>query len=234
MSIEGFCGGLGSGKTLRMSARLKEYYDKGIKIYANYNLHFPHEKIDPLKLLEFELEKCAVGLTEAYTFLDSRFSGSESSRFITYFLLQTRKRKVKILYDAQIVGSVDNRLRFITNRIYECSKMVKDKTKDKEDPNNIIGFVYKVHDDDGDTFYETLDIKEAKKLFDIYDTEEILLPMYLSPVRSEENLDEIIEMFNNSGNRETFMSLVRVENPYLGYDKVKAIYSLLKNDKLVS
>lgn len=40
MSIEGFCGGLGSGKTLRMTARLKEHFDKGWKIYANYNLHF--------------------------------------------------------------------------------------------------------------------------------------------------------------------------------------------------
>lgn len=63
MSIEGFCGGLGSGKTFRMTFRLKEYYDAGLKIYANYNLHFPYEKIDPLRLLEFDIEKCAVGLT---------------------------------------------------------------------------------------------------------------------------------------------------------------------------
>lgn len=214
-----------------MSARLKEYYDKGLKIYANYNLHFPHEKVDPLRLLDFDLENCAVGLTEAYTFLDSRFSGSDSSRYITYFLLQTRKRKVKILYDAQIVGSVDVRLRFITTRLYECAKMLKTKTADKDDLDNIIGFMYKVTDDDGEQFYEMLKIEEAQKVFDLYDTTEIMLPMYLNPVNAN-NLDDIIKVFNESPNKETFMSLVRTTNPYLSYDKTKAIYTLLKTDKL--
>jgi len=182
-------------------------------------------------VLRVELENCAVGLTEAYTFLDSRFSGSESSRFITYFLLQTRKRKVRILYDAQLVGSVDNRLRFITNRIYECVKMLKSKNEDKEDINNIIGFMYKVQDDDGEMFYEMLKIEDALKVFDLYDTREILLPMYLSPV-NETDLDSIIKTFNDSTNKETFMTLVRTTNPYLSYDKVKAIYTLLKADKM--
>ena len=145
MSIESFNGGLGSGKTLRMTCRMYEMHLEGWKIYSNYDLHFPHTKINPTDLInglfDDELDDAIVGMTEAYTFLDSRYSGSESSRFLTYFILQTRKRKIKFFYDAQLIGSVDIRLRGVTNRVYECHKIVKDKNIDKERIDNIIGFV---------------------------------------------------------------------------------------------
>jgi len=233
LSIESFNGGLGSGKTLRMTCRLYEDYLKGWKIFSNYNLHFPHKMINPLDLInglfDDELDNAVVGMTEAYTFLDSRYSGSESSRYITYFILQTRKRKVKFYYDAQLLGSVDLRVRGITNKVYECHKVLKDRDGDKEDINNILGFIYHVFEDDGTEYYERLDIKEAIEKFKLYDTEDILLPTYLQPTT---DLEGILELYSISPNRETFITLMRTENPFIGYDKCKSIYTLLKNDKI--
>lgn len=234
-SIESFNGGLGSGKTLRLSCILYELYKEGWKVFANYDLGFPFTKINPLDLInglfDDELDNAVVGMTEAYTFLDSRYSGSESSRYLTYFLLQTRKRKIKFLYDAQLLGSVDIRLRGITNRIYECHKLVKDKEKDKEDIDNVIGFIYHVMDDDGTEYYESLTIEDAKKYFDmgLYNTKDILLPQYLQPTT---DLEGILELFEVSPNRETFITLMKAENPYMGYDKSKSIYTLLKNEQI--
>jgi len=233
MSIESFNGGLGSGKTLRLTIRMFEYFEKGFKIMCNYDLNFEHKKINPIDLIDGlfddELDNSVVGMTEAYTFLDSRFSGSESSRYLTYFLLQTRKRKVKFLYDAQMIGSVDLRLRGITNRIYDCKKIVKDKNKDKEDEDNIIGFAYHVMDDDGESYYEGLDIKEAKKYFPMYNTKDILLPQYIKP---SNNLKEILEIFADCETRDIFVTIMRSKNPYISYEKCRSIYTLLKSDRI--
>lgn len=233
MSINSFNGGLGSGKTLRLSIWLKEQYDKGLKILSNYDLSFPHKKINPTDLInglfDEELNNSAIGLTEAYTFLDSRFSGSESSRYISYFMLQTRKRKIKIGYDAQIISSVELRLRYVTNSIYECVKLVKDRNADKEDIDNIIGFYYNVYEDDGTSFVETLDIKDAIKYFKLYNTEDVLLPQYLQPTL---NIDEVLETFSLSDNRDTFSTLLKTYNPYMTDSKCRAIYTLLKSDRL--
>lgn len=233
MSVTGLCGGLGSGKTLRLSALLFEEYKKGRKVFCNYNLEFPHTLVNPLDLInglfDDELNDSACGFTEAYTFLDSRYSGSESNRYITYFLLQSRKRKVKFYYDAQMIGSVDVRLRGITNTIYNCKKILKDYNKDREEIDNIIGFVYDVYQDDGTNWIETLSIDDALKYFKIYNTRDILLPQYLQPQAS---FDDIVETFENSGTRDIFISMIRVKNPFMNYEKCRAIYTLLKNDKV--
>lgn len=236
-SIEGFCGGLGSGKTMRMSMRLKECLEEGWNILANYDLHFKFRKINPLEIInglwDKSLDNSAIGLTEAYTFMDSRFSGSEANRYQSYFLLQTRKRRIKVFYDAQLPGSVDVRLRFITNRIYECHKIVIDKDKDREDIENIKGFIYKVNDDDGDEYYETLDIEEAKKIFkaDLYDTHDVLLPQYLAPLTEEEFI-KLLGIAETSTNREVFMAKVRIKNSFLTHDKLRGIWTLLKEGQI--
>jgi len=235
MSIESFNGGLGSGKTLRLSIRMLEKYEKGYDIWCNYDLSFPHKKINPLDLIdglfddEIRKGKTFIGMTEAYTFLDSRFSGSESNRYIGYFILQTRKKKFEFGYDAQIIGSVDLRCRAITNRVYLCNKLVKDKEKDKEDIDNIVGFYYEVYDDDNTSFTETLEIEDALKYFKMYNTEDVLLPVYLQPVQ---DLDKILEIFKVSPNRDTFTVLLRTNNPFMTDSKCRAVYTLLGNDDI--
>lgn len=235
-SIQGFCGGVGSGKTLRMTMKLKEFYDKGYDILANYDLGFKFKKINPLDLInglyDDSLDNSAIGLTEAYTFIDSRYSGSEANRYIGYFVLQTRKRDINFLYDAQMLGSVENRVRGVTTKVYECEKILIDYTDETrtEDITNIIGFKFKVHEINR-SYNEALDIKDAIKIFDLnlYNTKDILLPYYMSPTI---DFDNLIECFKDSPNRETFMILIKLKNPFIGYDKSKALYSLLKADKI--
>ena len=91
------------------------------------------------------------------------------------------------------------------------------------------GFVYHVNDDDGEHFYETLPIDEAIEKFKLYNTKDILLPQYLQP---SADLDAILELFSMSTNREVFITLMRTDNPYMGYDKCKSIYTLLKDDNI--
>jgi len=230
MSIESFNGGLGSGKTLRLTIWLYEKYLEGRKILANYNLHFPHEKVNPTDLIngliDDRLDHATCGFTEAYTFLDSRFSGSEASRFQTYFILQTRKRDVEFGYDAQIWGSVDLRLRAVTNTIYKCSKILKDRAGNRNDVNNIVGFVYKVYFDDGYSYYEHLDIQKAIDMyFDLYDTTEILLPEYLAPTIT---IDDVLGVYQSAPNKNGFKVLLRANNPYISLSKCDTIYSLIE------
>lgn len=238
--IKSFNGGLGSGKTLRMSALALEDYNKGWKVFANYDFKdengndtLEYKKINPLDLInglfDDDLDNAVICMTEAYTFLDSRYSGSESSRYITYFILQTRKRRIRFYYDAQLIGSVDNRLRGVTNSIYQCHKLLKDRNKDHEEIDNILGFVYHVVNDDETEYYESLGIDDAQQFFNLYNTKDILLPEYLQPTIS---MDDLISIFNDSENRDTFVILLRNYNPYISYDKCRALYSLLKSNKI--
>lgn len=119
---------MGTGKTLFMTIRAKQHYDKGERIIANYGLRFPHEKADSAILMELvknetNLNRCVLALTEMHVLLDSRTSLSKKNRVMSYLILQTRKRQVYLFYDSQDMGQVDIRLRNNTNYYVFCRKI---------------------------------------------------------------------------------------------------------------
>lgn len=120
--IVGFIGRMGSGKTLSMVKYAYEYYKLGYKIYSNIKLNFPYTEYTINELVDYAnndttFYKSVVLCDEMHIMLDSRASGSKRNRIITYFLLQTRKRDVKLFYTTQFFHQVDKRLRSNTDMI---------------------------------------------------------------------------------------------------------------------
>lgn len=124
--IIGFIGKRGSGKTLSMTKEAYLYYRQGYTIYANIKLNFPYEKYTLEDIAsyangEVQFKKVFFIIDEAHVFIDSRRSGSKKNLAISYFILQTRKRDVKLAFTTQYWHQVDKRLRDATEIIVECT-----------------------------------------------------------------------------------------------------------------
>ena len=123
-----FVGTVGGGKTLSMTIEAYKYHLRGMKIYSNYGLNFPHEKLtktkfDALIANKTDLQDCVICIDEVHIWLDSRSSMKGKQKAITYFILQTRKRNVRFLCSTQHFHQVDKRLRDTTDVIVYCSNM---------------------------------------------------------------------------------------------------------------
>lgn len=130
----GIVGDLGAGKTLTMTKLLREdFVKKQCDIYANYHLEFKHKKLDSAFMKNFKtlnLHNCSIGIDEIHIFIDSRSSMKASSKIISYFLLQTRKRNVDLYYTTQFLNQVDKRLRNISDIIIQCNRLKRRMSKD--------------------------------------------------------------------------------------------------------
>lgn len=162
-----FEGGLGSGKTLGMTYMLyleHKMYHK--KIFANYKLNFPFERLDLNKLVDNlpQLNDVAIGGDELYVFIDSRLSGSKKNRIFSYFALQTRKRKVTLYFTSQFLDQVDKRLRRLVDYRIICSRVSLDPALFKYDVFNLQEFPPTMT-----TFY-----LQGEKVWDLYSTDEII------------------------------------------------------------
>ncbi|MEM3871861.1 MAG: AAA family ATPase [Nitrososphaeria archaeon] len=166
--IIGICGKMGSGKTLFATALAYASYKSGEKIYSNYNLNFPHEIINLDTMLKMELQNATVVIDEIYIFMESRRSSSDINLILSYFIFQTRKRGVNLIYTAQKYSSVDIRLRELTDYV---------ALAEKEKDNNIFHYtIYKL-----DTLAhpeQVINLKIGEQAFNflktLYKTDEII------------------------------------------------------------
>lgn len=181
----GILGDLGSGKTLlatylayKMSSKIE--YD----VYANYQLNIPNCKsyISPIQLMEINPphdKRALVVLDEAYTWLDSRVSISHINRYISWIILQSRKRNMDIIHTEQLNRLIDVRLKELNNMIFYAENLGK-------------GFKYTLVYRKGlRTFQKTfwLPYSYAKNLFSLYDTREIVKPLALEQIKADVMLD---------------------------------------------
>lgn len=216
MPINGWLGLPRMGKTLDMvrTSFLWHKEDKRV-VRANFNLTFG-ERINIMELIDFELENCILLLDEIQTFLDSRSSG-EAETILDYFFMQSGKRDVDILWSAQLLRSVDVRLRELTSTYRQAWKTKR-------------GFVYKVYLFGEFQGFDLVTFKEAKKYYNLYDTKEVIMPIRLTH-QNNLTMIEISEIFDNCPNMTSFKVMLRSKSPYITIDKAEAIYVLLKNDK---
>jgi len=163
-------GDLGSGKTLFMTFLGHLLYKKGYPIMANYHLGFPYKPID-FKQVQ-ELTKCAILVDEMHVFMDSRRSLKKFNQEFSYFILQTRKRNIILIYTTQFHSSVDLRLRRIVDYIIMAEK--------QKDAQNNIWFKYIVFSGFSKV-PKVLRIHEdrLKYLYKLYDTNQIIEPINL-------------------------------------------------------
>ena len=132
MVISLFLGNQNGGKTLAMTYFTRLYYERGYKIYSNYNLNFPHEKITKDMIEEYtksrlQFEKTVFAIDEIYLFFDSRNSSTKSNKIFSYFVTQTSKNDVVLLGTAQFLNTVEKRLRENNNNLIYCNRVLKTK-----------------------------------------------------------------------------------------------------------
>ena len=141
------------------------------EIYSNFKIYLSRFKaLVVMDLLELK-DDIDVFIDEGYTWLESRTSGSVLNRYLSYIVLQSRKRTIDIIISAQMFSSLDVRFREQCDLIIKCQKIINKRTK------KIKGFRYEflyVESNLRKTFF--FDIKFASKYFDKYDTYEIIEP----------------------------------------------------------
>src|SRR3989304_4513058 len=125
--INTIVGLMNSGKTLYMTYKLFLAYCKGKTILTNYDVGFPHFKINKDWLIDFTskekvLENVAIGLDEIWIWLDCR--EAQKNTVFTYFFLQSSKDDTEIYLTAQNNEQIDRRIRQNLHKISQCSRAV--------------------------------------------------------------------------------------------------------------
>lgn len=130
-----FVGTVGSGKTLSAVYECWKYYRVGHQIYTNIRLTFPplpgtknpimlsKRVFDTLIKEKTGLQDAIMFIDETHIWLDSRSSMRKKNKAITYFILQTRKRSVRMLCTTQHIGQVDKRLRDTIDILVNCKNL---------------------------------------------------------------------------------------------------------------
>jgi len=167
--LMGVYGDGGSGKTI-LGVDIV-FRNPNIPVYSNINLNFPN--YHPLELPDiFKLEKNESGyfmfLDEAYSWIESRASPSDVNKYVSYIGFQSRKRDIDILCTAQLRSSLDLRFKDLENISVFCFDRPKPKTSKAD-------FTYRFIKNNN---YRDLvfPYKKAKKVFDKYDTYEVVKP----------------------------------------------------------
>lgn len=172
--IIGYIGTRGRGKTLSCVREAYEHQLKGYTVYANLKLsrkYFPnYVQLTGQMLIDYvqsetQFSKAFFILDEVHVYLDSRMGMSKKNVIISYFILQTRKRDVRIGYTTQFIDQVDKRLRHPTEVIIDCQNYNNDKSVIQR---NVVW-----HKETGRTW---LDSFRANDYFNYYDTNYIVNP----------------------------------------------------------
>lgn len=159
-------GNLGDGKTLFLAILSRE---SKRDIHSNFELKNNkfYKQLKVIDLLDLP-NNIEVYLDEAYTWLESRVSSKALNRYLSYILLQSRKRTINIFITAQLFSTVDIRFRQQSNMIILCEKIQNELQN---------GFRYKIINMKNKAIrYLYLPIEKAKKYFEYYDTYEIIEP----------------------------------------------------------
>lgn len=133
--IVGFIGKRGSGKTLSMTRECYKYYQKGYKVISNYHLNFSHQLVDFEELFRLaetqaDMGNLVLALDEIHILLDSRSGMSRENKVMTFWLNQTRKMNITLLFTTQFLHQVDLRLRSNTDVIVLCDGLTVTKLVD--------------------------------------------------------------------------------------------------------
>ena len=179
--IIGYIGTRGRGKTLSCVREAHEHYKKGYKIYSNIKLNrkiFPSYEMVSLKQIvdwvkgDVQLKKAVLILDEVHVYIDSRSGMSKKNVILSYFVLQTRKRDVRLLYTTQFIDQVDKRLRQPTEVMIQCQNYDTghryDKKNNEIQQRNIVW-----HKETGRTWVDPFC---ANDYYGHYDTNEIVNP----------------------------------------------------------
>lgn len=165
--LVGISGNLGSGKTLTMTYLATRYFIENKKLFSNYGLKIlPHERVYSIRDLNSIRSGVFLG-DELWTWIDSRMSQKAVNKMTSLVLAKSRKRDLTIVWSAQLVGTIEKRIRLLTEKILfpECFPKNSDTIK----------FV-KVHVCDRKLNPTGSFVFPAQPYFKFYDTNEEVMP----------------------------------------------------------
>lgn len=112
MVLFGIVGEMGSGKTLTCTyLGFKNWYFRKHKVYANYHLYkIPYYYIESVRQFD-HMRDGVVLLDEIWRILDSRMSRKGVNKFVADILARSRKRSLVYIYTAQVIDTIDKRIR---------------------------------------------------------------------------------------------------------------------------
>jgi hypothetical protein len=190
-------GTYGSGKTLLAT---KAALSSDVPVLSNFKLNVPlYEPLDLSELADIK-RKCLVILDEAYVYLESRTSGRDVNRYMSYMLFQSRKRGIDFILTEQLNTTIDVRYRDMTDLTIRAKRHGDDFTYSIYHPGEVYGGTW------------VLTKKLAEKLFPLYDTTETVetpqdmgkeLSM-VDPANVQKVILKIIDDLENEGPLDTW------------------------------
>lgn len=150
----------------------------GAVILSNDDLYLKHKNTDFFK-------NSYLYITELHTILESRSSNAIVNKNFTMFLTQIGKLDCKIIYDSQLAGQIDLRMREFTPYRFICERYVMRNNKlvspdffdsRKLEEQIYIKLILNVTDLAGQEQYKELGFyKPEQKDFDVFDTTEVVM-----------------------------------------------------------
>lgn len=224
--IIGACGRLGSGKTLIVTMLGYDYdYNTDLTILSNFKADYVDRVIDPFELMlrNAQIRDSVILLTEAHTIFDSRFSGSRGNRMQGYFYTQTRKLGCHVIYDSQILGAVDLRLRYINDYEVVCQSFPPEK-----EHKDYFEYTFYYAGAEQPINFLTVYSHDIQPFFNMYNTFEIIDPTLTKSIP----IDDVIELYHESPTKKSFTTFFRSKFPMLTIDIAQTCYDFLKADNV--
>ena len=112
MVLFGICGELGSGKTLSLTyLTFRNWFYRKMKVFSNYHLFgIPYYYIEYVSQFNYMKDGVAC-MDELWRVCDARMSRTTKNQFTADILARSRKRHLTYLFTAQVLDTVDGRIR---------------------------------------------------------------------------------------------------------------------------
>lgn len=108
-----------AGKTLFTTLLGYGYYKKGWDVYSNFWLKFPHIRIESFsQLIGLHPTNSVLLFDEFHIWTDSRESASKKNKVIGWYVSNTGKDHVHLIFNSHRLDQVDKRIRRLTDM--EC------------------------------------------------------------------------------------------------------------------
>lgn len=169
--VIGIVGPRGSGKTLLLTDYLRDAYEHGRKVIANYHLSFPFQymRLKEVAQMPPSMRNAVVGLDELHIAADSRDFMGVNNRRISTLITQMRKRQCTVYYTTQFMSQVDRRIRLHTDLLIRCEALEPGIVEASVHDYQKLAYSHRT-----DHFLDSF-VFDGSPIFHLYDTNEIIL-----------------------------------------------------------
>ena len=170
-------------------------------LYSNYEIKDErYRELLPEVLMDKTLRDAIILLDEVYAWLESRTSGRDINRYMSYILFQARKKDIDFYMTEQLLSTVDLRYRDMIDFEVRCKAIPNYK--------HPVGFRYRITDIlERKAYPMYLSIEAASQYFHLYDSyqpispidDEMMVKISKNKTSIIEEVDSIVNTLLNEG-----------------------------------